>query len=306
MKDIFPAIPIFVAVVEAGSFSLAAERLGMTKSAVSKRISSLEDNLGTRLFHRSTRKLTLTESGEEFSDYARNSVYIAQQGITAATLNQGNPKGTLKINAPMTFSRLHLAPHLKEFLDLYPDIKVILSMDDQVVDMIAGAYDVGIRIGELKDSSLIARKLAKCNSVVCASPEYLQQAGTPNTPHDLKDHNCIYYSLFQAGVEWTFFKADEKLKVEPTGNFIVNNSDAISEMLLQGLGICQMPTFIVQRYLNTGQLVQVLANYDLPDHSIFAVYPERRHMPEKVKVFIDFIEEKLHSIYWEVDDGKSS
>ncbi|MBF4353558.1 LysR family transcriptional regulator, partial [Vibrio anguillarum] len=132
MKDIFPAIPIFVAVVEAGSFSLAAERLGMTKSAVSKRISSLEDNLGTRLFHRSTRKLTLTESGEEFSDYARNSVYIAQQGITAATLNQGNPKGTLKINAPMTFSRLHLAPHLKEFLDLYPDIKVILSMDDQV------------------------------------------------------------------------------------------------------------------------------------------------------------------------------
>ncbi|WP_237666679.1 MULTISPECIES: LysR substrate-binding domain-containing protein [unclassified Vibrio] len=179
-------------------------------------------------------------------------------------------------------------------------------MDDQVVDMIAGAYDVGIRIGELKDSSLIARKLAKCNSVVCASPEYLQQAGTPNTPHDLKDHNCIYYSLFQAGVEWTFFKADEKLKVEPTGNFIVNNSDAICEMLLQGLGICQMPTFIVQRYLNTGQLVQVLANYDLPDHSIFAVYPERRHMPEKVKVFIDFIEEKLHSIYWEVDDGKSS
>lgn len=306
MKEVFSAIPIFVAVIESGSFSLASDRLGMTKSAVSKRISSLEDNLGTRLFHRSTRKLTLTESGEEFSDYARNSVYIAQQGITAATLNQGSPKGTLKINAPMTFSRLHLAPHLKEFLDLYPDIKVILSMDDQVVDMIAGAYDVGIRIGELKDSSLIARKLTKCNSVVCASPEYLQQAGTPNTPHDLKDHNCIYYSLFQAGVEWTFFKADEKLKVEPTGNFIVNNSDAICEMLLQGLGICQMPTFIVQRYLNTGQLVQILANYDLPDHSIFAVYPERRHMPEKAKVFIDFIEEKLHSVYWEVDGDKSS
>lgn len=306
MKDVFSAIPIFVAVVESGSFSLASERLGMTKSAVSKRISSLEDNLGTRLFHRSTRKLTLTESGEEFSDYARNSVYIAQQGITAATINQGSPKGTLKINAPMTFSRLHLAPHLKEFLDLYPDIRVILSMDDKVVDMIEGAYDVGIRIGELKDSSLIARKLAKCNSVVCAAPEYLQRNGTPNTPHDLKDHNCIYYSLFQAGVEWTFLKADKKLKVEPTGNFIVNNSDVICEMLLQGLGICQMPTFIVQRYLNTGQLVKVLTNYDLPDHSIFAVYPERRHMPKKVKVFIDFIEEKLHSVYWEVGSDKSS
>lgn len=306
MKEIFSAIPIFVAVVESGSFSLASERLGMTKSAVSKRISSLEDNLGTRLFHRSTRKLTLTESGEQFSDYARNSVYIAQQGIAAATLNQGSPKGTLKINAPMTFSRLHLVPHLKEFLDLYPDIKVILSMDDKIVDMVEGAYDVGIRIGELKDSSLIARKLAKCNSVVCAAPEYLQRAGIPNTPNDLKNHNCIYYSLFQAGVEWTFLKADKKLKVEPTGNFIVNNSDVICEMLLQGLGICQMPTFIVQKYLNTGQLVQVLTTYNLPDHSIFAVYPERRHMPEKVKVFIDFIEKKFCSAYWDLDYGKSS
>ncbi|MBY7669161.1 LysR family transcriptional regulator [Vibrio anguillarum] len=305
MKEIFSAIPIFVAVVESGSFSLASERLGMTKSAVSKRISSLEDNLGTRLFHRSTRKLTLTESGEQFSDYARNSVYIAQQGIAAATLNQGSPKGTLKINAPMTFSRLHLVPHLKVFLDLYPDIKVILSMDDKIVDMVEGAYDVGIRIGELKDSSLIARKLAKCNSVVCAAPEYLQRAGIPNTPHDLKNHNCIYYSLFQAGVEWTFLKADKTLKVEPTGNFIVNNSDVICEMLLQGLGICQMPTFIVQKYLNTGQLVQVLSTYNLPDHSIFAVYPERRHMPEKVKVFIDFIEKKFCSAYWELDYGKS-
>ncbi|WP_217517474.1 LysR family transcriptional regulator [Vibrio metschnikovii] len=306
MKEIFSAIPIFVAVVESGSFSLASERLGMTKSAVSKRISSLEDNLGTRLFHRSTRKLTLTESGEQFSDYARNSVYIAQQGIAAATLNQGSPKGTLKINAPMTFSRLHLVPHLKEFLDLYPDIKVILSMDDKIVDMVEGAYDVGIRIGELKDSSLIARKLAKCNSVVCAAPEYLQRAGIPNTPNDLKNHNCIYYSLFQAGVEWTFLKADKKLKVEPTGNFIVNNSDVICEMLLQGLGICQMPTFIVQKYLNTGQLVQVLTTYNLPAHSIFAVYPERRHMPEKVKVFIDFIEKKFCSAYWDLDYGKSS
>lgn len=306
MKEIFSAIPIFVAVVESGSFSLASERLGMTKSAVSKRISSLEDNLGTRLFHRSTRKLTLTESGEQFSDYARNSVYIAQQGIAAATLNQGNPKGTLKINAPMTFSRLHLVPHLKEFLDLYPDIKVILSMDDKIVDMVEGAYDVGIRIGELKDSSLIARKLAKCNSVVCAAPEYLQRAGIPNTPNDLKNHNCIYYSLFQAGVEWTFLKADKKLKVEPTGNFIVNNSDVICEMLLQGLGICQMPTFIVQKYLNTGQLVQVLTTYNLPAHSIFAVYPERQHMPEKVKVFIDFIEKKFCSAYWDLDYGKSS
>jgi DNA-binding transcriptional LysR family regulator len=297
MRDIFSAIPIFVAVVESGSFSAAAERLSMTKSAVSKRVSSLEDNLGTRLFHRSTRKLTLTEAGEQFSDYARNSLFIAQQGINATTLHQGKPKGTLKINAPMTFSRLHLVPLLKEFLDLYPDIKVILNMDDKIVDMIEGGYDVGIRIGELKDSSLIAKKLAKCDSVVCASPEYLTEYGIPKTPSDLKDHNCIYYSLFQAGVEWTFFRDNEKSKVEPKGNFVVNNSDAIGEMLLQGLGICQMPTFIVRKYLDSGQLIEVLDEYNLPQHNIYAVYPERRHVPEKVRVFLDFVENRLSSVY---------
>ena len=297
MREIFSAIPIFVAVVESGSFSAAAERLSMTKSAVSKRISSLEDNLGTRLFHRSTRKLTLTEAGEQFSDYARNSLFIAQQGINATTLHQGKPKGTLKINAPMTFSRLHLVPLLKEFLDLYPDIKVILNMDDKIVDMIEGGYDVGIRIGELKDSSLIAKRLAKCDSVVCASPEYLTEYGIPKTPSDLKDHNCIYYSLFQAGVEWTFFRDNEKSKVEPKGNFVVNNSDAIGEMLLQGLGICQMPTFIVRKYLDSGQLIEVLDDYNLPQHNIYAVYPERRHVPEKVRVFLEFLENRLSSVY---------
>jgi len=305
MKEIFSAIPVFVAVIEAGSFSLAAERLGMTKSAVSKRISGLENNLGMRLFHRSTRKLTLTEAGQQFSDYARNSLYIAQQGIDATTLHQGKPKGTLKINAPMTFSRLHLAPHLKEFLDLYPDIKVLMHMDDKVVEMIEGGYDLGIRIGELKDSSLIAKKLAKCNSILCAAPEYLEKHGIPGTPYDLKHHNCIYYSFFQAGIEWTFFDNKEKIKIEPRGNFVVNNSDAICEMLLQGLGICQMPTFIVQKYLNSGHLTQILSQYSLPEHNIFAVYPERQHMPAKVRVFIDFIQQKLDSRYWESNIDES-
>ncbi|WCE32281.1 LysR family transcriptional regulator [Vibrio sp. SCSIO 43137] len=301
MKEGFSAIPVFVAVVECGSFSSAAERLGMTKSAVSKRISVLEDSLGVRLFHRTTRKLTLTEAGERFSDYARNAYSLAQDGFAALSSYQGKPKGVLKINAPMTFSRLHLVPFIKEFLDTYPDMEVILSMDDKVVDMTEGAFDVGIRIGELKDSSLIARKLVDCKSVVCASPDYLKQYGTPQTPQDLTDHNCIYYSLFQAGVEWSFYYDDKKIKVEPKGNFIVNNSDAIAEVLLQGLGICQMPTFIVSDYLSDGRLVPLLEEYSLPDHAIYAVYPERKHLPEKVKVFIEFMKNKLGtgSGYWD-------
>lgn len=297
----FSAIPVFVAVIECGSFSAAASRLGMTKSAVSKRISVLEDSLGVRLFNRTTRKLTVTEAGERFTDYARNSLLLAQDGFAAISKFQGRPKGTLKINAPMTFARLHLVPYIKEFLELYPDIDIVLSMDDNVVDMTEGAFDVGIRIGELKDSSLIAKKLVDCKSVVCAAPEYIAQFGKASTPEELISHNCIYYSLFQAGVEWTFFKDEKKIKVSPKGNFIVNNSDAISAVLLQGLGICQMPTFIVSEHLASGALVALLEDYQLPDHSIYAVYPERKHLPEKVSVFIRFIKEKLGegSGYWD-------
>lgn len=301
MKDAFSAIPVFVAVIECGNFSSAANQLGMTKSAVSKRISVLEDNLGVRLFNRTTRKLTLTEAGERFSDYARNSLALAQEGFTTLSHFQDAPRGTLKINAPMTFTRLHVVPYMKEFLSRYPDIKVILSMDDKVVNMVDGAFDVGIRIGELEDSSLIARKLVDCKSVVCASPDYIVQYGEPKTAEELTQHNCIYYSLFQAGVEWTFFKDKKKIRVEPKGNFIVNNSDAIADVLRQGLGICQMPTFIVAEYLANGQLVTVLDDYSLPEHAIYAVYPERKHLPAKVKAFIAFMKEKLgdESGYWD-------
>ncbi len=301
IKGPFSAIPVFVAVVESGSFSSAASRLGMTKSAVSKRISVLEDSLGVRLFNRTTRKLTLTEAGERFSDYARNAVLIAQDGFAEISTFRGKPKGTLKINAPMTFSRLHLVPYIKEFLEMYPELEVVLSMDDKVVDLTEGAFDVGIRIGELKDSSLVAKKLVDCKSVVCAAPKYVEQFGRPSSPEELTNHNCIYYSLFQAGVEWTFFKNGRKAKVQPRGNFIVNNSDAIAEVLLQGLGICQMPTFIVSKYLSNGALVTILDDYSLPSHAIYAVYPERKHLPEKVSVFINFMKEKLgdSSGYWD-------
>ncbi len=301
MKVNYSAIPVFVAVVENGHFSIAAEKLGMTKSAVSKRISVLEDSLGVQLFTRTTRSIALTEAGERFADYARNSLLIANEGFAAISQFQQRPKGTLKINAPMTFARLHIAPFISEFLKMYPEIKVILSMDDGVVNMVEGGFDIGIRIGELKDSSLIATRLVDCQSVVCASPDYLNKHGIPKTPEDLRQHNCMYYSLFQAGVEWTFYNSREKIKVEPKGNFIANNSDAIAEVLLKGTGIGQMPTFIVADYLAKGQLTTVLSDYSLPKHSIYAIYPERKHLPEKVKAFIEFMKNKLgdKSGYWD-------
>ncbi|WP_087016394.1 LysR family transcriptional regulator [Thaumasiovibrio subtropicus] len=295
MKTDFAAIPVFVAVIECGSFSAAATRLNMTKSAVSKRISVLEDSLGVRLFHRTTRKLSLTEAGEKFSDSARTALLIAEEGFATLSEYQGTPKGTVKINAPMSFSRLHITPYIPEFLTQYPELNVVLNMDDNIVSMTKGGFDLGIRIGALQDSSLIARKILDCPSVLCAAPRYLEQYGVPLTPAELTSHNCIYYSLFQAGTEWTFYRQGETHKVTPKGNFVVNNSEAIAEVLTQGLGIGQMPLFIVADAVHSGALTVLLTDYQLPEHAIYAIYPERKHLPEKVKVFIEFISKKLRA-----------
>jgi DNA-binding transcriptional LysR family regulator len=304
---IFSAIPVFVAVVECGSFSQAGEKLGTSKSAVSKRINQLESQLGVRLMHRTTRRLSLTEAGERYYDYARNALMIASEGEDAITQLQGKPQGTLRINAPMAFGRLHIAPLIPAFLSEYPDIKINMAMDDKVVDMVEGSFDIAIRIGELPDSSLIARRLAPCHSVLCASPEYVAKFGEPKTPTDLINHNCLFYSYFQAGVEWTFeggveSEVEGAIKVQPQGNYQVNNSEALHEALLAGLGICQMPTFIVGSALASGKLVPLLSEYALPQHSIYAVFSQRKHLPAKVRVFLDFITARFggEEPYWDV------
>lgn len=298
---IFSAIPVFVAVVECGSFSRAGERLGTSKSAVSKRISQLETDLGVCLLHRTTRQLNLTEAGERYYDYARNALMIASEGEDAITQLQGKPRGRLRINAPMAFGRLHIAPHIADFLSENPDISIDMLMDDKVVDMVEGSFDIAVRIGQLPDSSLIARRLADCQSVLCASPEYLVKFGFPKIPADLVEHNCLFYSYFQAGIEWTFIGSEGEVKIQPRGNYQVNNSEALHEALLAGLGICQMPTFIVSNALKAGKLVALMPAYKLPKHAIYAVFSERKHLPAKVRVFLDFLQERLggEQPYWE-------
>lgn len=295
IKRDYSAIPVFVAVVENGSFSAAAQSLAMTKSAVSKRIANLESSLGVRLFHRTTRTLRLTEAGERFSDYARHSIGLAEEGFAELSHYQTRPQGTLRVNAPMAFSQRHIVPTIPKFLERYPEINVVLNLNDQLIEMVEGAFDISIRIGALQDSSLIARKLCDCHSVLCASPTYLEQNGVPTTPHDLVDHNCLYYSLFQAGTEWSFSKDNQHYRVTPKGNFVVNNSEAIEEVLKQGGGIAQMPLFLVSSALEKGELVPILSDYALPVHAIYAVYPQRKHLPEKVRVFIEHLQNDISS-----------
>ncbi|WP_299003272.1 LysR family transcriptional regulator [uncultured Shewanella sp.] len=292
----FTAIPIFVTVVEMGSFSKAAERLGSSKSAVSKRITQLEASLGIRLLHRTTRRLSLTQAGQTYYEGVSQSLALANDARDAVTQQQTQPKGHLRINAPMAFGRLHLAPLIPQFLKVHPLISIEMIMDDKVLDMVKYQFDVAIRIGKLLDSSLIAKKLAPCHSVLCASPQYLKQHGIPDTPKVLSQHNCLFYSYFQAGSEWQFKGKKGTISIQPKGNYQVNNSEALYSALLAGLGICQMPLFIVNEAIKTKQLVPLLTDYALPEHGIYAVYSTRQHIPSKVSTFINFMQQHLQDL----------
>ncbi len=279
----FSAIPVFVAVVDSGGFSSAARRLGLSKSAVSKRITSLEDKLGVQLLYRTTRRLSLTEAGEHYYENAVKALIHASEAEDSVTQRQSRPQG----RTPMSFGRLHIAPHIPKFLEQYPDIHVDMVMEDRVVDLVEGGFDIAIRAGDLPDSSLIARKLAPMRSILCASPEYIAQHPMPRIPAELIDHNCLHFSY--TANEWAFLGQGEVETVRVSGNYQVNNGEALREALLKGMGIGRTPTFIVGPDIAAGRLVTVLGEYQMPAKTVYALFPERQYLPAKVRVFINFV-----------------
>jgi len=301
MNDGFGAIPVFVAVVEQGGFSSAAQVLGISKSAVSKRIGLLEQHLGVKLLQRTTRKISLTEAGEHYFAHAKVAHGAAKDAEDAVTQLQGEPQGRLRINAPMSFGRLHLAPLIPKFLARFPKINIDLVMDDKHVDLVGDGFDVAIRAGVLPDSSLIARKLAPLNSVICASPGYLKKQGHPSTPEQLEDHNCLLYSYANQLNSWTLMDHKESHVIEVSGNYQVNNSEALREALMQDMGVARLPTFVAAADIESGALVQVLPEYKMPHITIYALFLERQYMPAKVRVFLDFVVEYLGGDmpYWD-------
>lgn len=299
-------IPVFVAVVETGGFSPAARKLGISKSAVSKRIGQLEDRLGVRLLYRTTRRLSLTEAGERYFENAMKALTYANEAEDSVTQLQAKPKGRLRINTPMSFGRLHISPLIPKFHHIYPEIDVDLVMDDRIVDLVAEGFDIAIRVGSLTDSTLIARKLAPMRSVICASPEYIDQYGMPTSPSDLLEHNCLLFSY--SANEWTFLGQGGPTSVRVSGTFQVNNSEAIREALLQGMGLARIPTFVVGPDLAEQRLIPLLSDYQMPEKTLYAVFAKRQHLPPKVRVFIDFIVENIGSDipYWERSTQKVS
>ena len=279
-------LDIFARVARTGNMSMAGREMGLSPAVVSKRISLLEDRLGARLFQRTTRQLTLTETGEGYFKRVVDILSLVEEAEDYVSRRNTKPRGVLKISAPTSFSRLHITPHLTEFLTRYPDIEIDMQLTDNFVDIIREGFDLAVRIGELEDSSLVARKLAKETRVICASPAYLAAAGTPQKIEDLEAHNCL---LAGAQDEWRLDGPEGACDVRVKGNIRSNSAEFIRSALVQGVGIALRATWDVGPELQRGELKVVLPDYHgSSKNGIFAVYPCREFMPSKVNAFIEF------------------
>ncbi|MFV0369920.1 MAG: LysR family transcriptional regulator [Hyphomicrobiaceae bacterium] len=280
-------LDIFARVARTANMSAAGREMGLSPAVVSKRISLLEDRLGARLFQRTTRHLTLTETGEGYFKRVVDILSLIEEAEDFVSRRNTRPRGVLKVTAPTAFSRLHIAPHLPQFLSRYSDIEIEMELTDNYVDIIRDGFDVAVRIGELRDSSLVARKLASDTRVLCATPGYLADAGTPKSLADLERHNCL---LAGAQDVWQLEGPDGQVQTRVKGNIRSNSAEFVREAMLSGLGIALRSTWDVEAELESGALQVVLPQYrGSPAVGIFAVYPCREFMPNKVNVFIEFL-----------------
>ncbi|SDV48321.1 LysR family transcriptional regulator [Chitinasiproducens palmae] len=283
---------LFVATVDAGSFTAAAEKLGLSKQYVSRRTMALEAEMGARLLNRTTRRLQATELGMTF--YGRAMRILAEVAETQEVMaNQGaTPRGILRISAPMTFGTMHLSPRLPEFLRRHPQVQIELDLNDRAVDLVAEGYDMAIRIGILPDSTLIARRICAVRTVCCASPAYLARHAPPTAPDALAEHACLLYGHAKH-VEWPFQRDGRRVVVPLRGQLRANNGEVIRDAAIAGLGIAMLPTFIIDEALARGDLLPVLDGWRVPDGAVHAVYPQHRQSSRLLQAFVDFLREAL-------------
>lgn len=303
--DRLAAIEAFVRVGESGSFSEAARRLRTSKSAVSRQVSALEAELGARLLHRTTRSLTLTEAGRDYLERASRVLADLAEANQSVTKLQAAPRGKLRVNAPMSFGFLHLAPAIPDFLARCPEVEIDMVMNDRFVDLVDEGFDVAVRIGHLADSSLVARRLAPIRRAVCASPAYLKARGAPGSPDQLKEHACLCYSNVSLTHEWRFIDVHGRpWPVDVKGPLTANNGDAIRAAALGGIGLAYLPSFIVGEDLKAGTLETVLDPFVPQDMTLNAVYPHARHLSPKVRAFVDFLAARFGPRpYWDIAEA---
>ena len=282
----------FVRVVDHGGFTDAARKMGLSKSAVSKHVSALEARLAVRLLNRTTRRVSPTEVGLAYYDRARSVLAEAEEADSMVTAMQATPKGSLRVSAPVSFGVTQVAPAVAKFLCAYTEVDVNMVLDDRFVELLAEGFDVAIRIGILADSSLKAKKLAGTRSVIAASPGYLAEAGTPRSIDDLSEHRLLHYSQLASGNFWRLRgPGGEERQIRVGGRLTVNNGEALMRAAEAGLGIAQIPSFMLGDALEAGRLVEVLPDRPPEILGIYAVYPQGRFPQPKLRAFIDFMAE---------------
>ena len=281
----------YVCVVETGSFSAAAKRLGIGQPAVSKSIAQLEERLGARLLLRSTRGLTCTEAGQQFFEGARRTIALADEADNAARGSGANLTGRLRLCAAVTFARLHVVPHLKTFLDTHPDLEVDVLLDDRHIDLLEQGIDVALRMGELSDSSMTARRIARGRRVVVATPAYLAAHGVPQMPADLASHAAVVYVNDSGGTgSWAFRQNSTEVSVAVSGRLRVSAAEGVRAAVFADMGIAIASEWMFAPELASGQVCAVLMDWELPGIDLWAVYPSGRLASAKARAFVAFVQ----------------
>jgi DNA-binding transcriptional LysR family regulator len=299
MANALQEITVFARVVATGSLSAAARDLAMSPAFVSRRLAALEARLGVRLINRTTRSLHLTDEGAAYHETCVRLLAEIEEADAAVSAGRAEPRGILRVALPASFGNQHVAPLVPKFAQRYPDVQLALSLSDRAVNVVEEGFDLAIRIADLADSSLAARRLAPNRRVVCASPAYLSRHGTPRTPEDLAKHNCLTTDF---SMNWDYRGPDGKPgSVRVTGRYACDNWEVLREWALAGLGVALKSTWDVRRHLEDGSLASLLSGYTFAtDVAIYAVYPHRRHLPAKTRAFIEFLAESFGpEPYWD-------
>lgn len=280
-------IEIFARVATTGSMTEAAHELRLSPAVVSKSIKRLEEALGARLLQRTTRRVMLTETGRGYYERILPVLAGAEEAQAFVEGRTAAVRGRLRVSAPTSFGRMHIAPHLATFMNAHESLEIELLLNDAFVDIVAEGFDVAIRIGELSDSSLVARKLAPVRRILCAAPSYIEKMGMPENLADLDRHICL---PAHNGEHWRLSGPDGPVALRPEGRLVTNSSEVVREAVLAGMGVALRSTWDIGPEIASGRLVQVLRQYESPgDVGLFAVYPSRNFLPEKVRLFIDFL-----------------
>lgn len=287
--NLLDGIAVFVTVIKTGSFTAAAHALGHSTSYVSKEVTRLEKRLGSRLLNRTTRTISLTDAGRAYYDRCNQIVIDAENAERSINQLQDLPRGLLRINAPSSFGSKYLLSVLTQFMHHYPEVKVEVEFNDRIIDIVAEGYDVVIRVGEIKDTNLVARKFTSSCGVVVASPDYIKRKGYPEIAEDLIHHDCIAYSLLPAPTLWEFHKNGVRSAVTIEPRALCNSAEIEVAMVCQGIGITRLPLFTCEQEVADGRLKVILEDYDQIKLDVFAVYPHRQYLTAKVRVFVDYL-----------------